>query len=123
MVTWFNFGEFVESSEINADIMQEILKTAQSKVALMRDRPVVKLATVLDRVGQRLADPDDPVRQQVMAIMPAQISFSTEMIAAGLGAICEILKFDNLITRLAVDIDDVAYIDTFTWHDRFRGDP
>lgn len=121
MVTWFNFGEFVESSEINADIMQEILKTAQSKVALMRETPVVKLATVLDQVGQRLADPDDPVRQQVMAIMPAQISFSPEMIAAGLGAICEILKFDNLITRLAVDIDDVAYIDTFTWHDRFRG--
>lgn len=121
MVKWYNFGEFTESREINADIMQQILLTAQSKVFSMRETPVVQLAAVLDLVGQRLADPADPVRVEVMAVMPGLISFSPEMIAAGLEAICEILRYDSLITRLAVDLDDAAYMDEFSWHDRFRG--
>lgn len=121
MVQWYNFGEFTESEKIDAAIMQEILRTARSKTALIREIPVVKLASVLDRVGQRLSDPDDPTRQEIMAVMPRQISFSAEMIAAGLDAICEILRFDNLLRRLAVDLDDACYMDEFTWHDRFRG--
>lgn len=121
MVTWFNFGTFAESSEITVEIMQEIMTTAQSKTALMRETPVVKLAGVLDRVGQRLADPDDPVRNEILAVMPTQLSFSGEMVVAGLGAICEILSYDNLITRLAVDLDNPAYIDEFSWHERFQG--
>lgn len=43
------------------------------------------------------------------------------MIAAGVDAICEILRYDSLITRLAIDLDDAGYMDEFTWHDRFRG--
>jgi phenylacetate-coenzyme A ligase PaaK-like adenylate-forming protein len=121
MVKWYNFGEFTESNEITAAIMQDIMRTAQSKVALIRDIPLVKLASVLDRVGQRLADPKDPVRNEIMSVMPRQISFSPEMIAAGLDAICEILRYDNLLKRMAVDLDDACYMDAFTWHDRFRG--
>lgn len=121
MVNWYNFGEFTESSEITVDIMQDILRTAQSKVASMRETPVMKLATVLDRVGRRLADPADPLRIEVLTIMPRQISFSPEMITAGLGAICEILRYDSLIKRLAIDLDDAGYMDEFTWHDRFNG--
>jgi phenylacetate-CoA ligase len=121
MITWYNFGEFTESDSIDAAIMQDILQTAQSKTALIREIPVMKLAAVLDRVGRRLADADDPVRNEIMAVMPRQISFSPEMIAAGLEAICEILRYDNLLKRLAIDLDDTCYMDEFTWHDRFRG--
>jgi phenylacetate-CoA ligase len=121
MVNWYNFGEFTESDGIDAAIMRDILRTAQSKTALIRKIPVVKLASVLNRVGQRLADPDDPIRKEIMAVMPRQISFSSEMIAAGLDAICEILRYDSLIKRLDVDLDDACYMDEFTWHDRFRG--
>jgi len=121
MVKWYNFGEFAESDAINAGIMQEILRTARAKTPLIRETPVVKLASVLDLVSRRLADPDEPVRKEIMAVMPGLISFSPEMIAAGLEAICEILRYESLMKRLAVDLDDAGYLDAFTWHERFRG--
>lgn len=121
MVRWYNFGEFRESERIDAALMGEIMRTARSKTAVVRDIPLVKTASVLDRAGRRLADSGDPVRKEIMAVMPRQISFSPEMIEAGLDAICAILDYDNLIKRLEVDLDDARYMDEFTWHDRFRG--
>ncbi|MEA5115809.1 MAG: aldehyde dehydrogenase family protein [Geobacteraceae bacterium] len=121
MVRWYNFGEFRESERIDGALMKEIMRTARSKTALVRDIPLVKTASVLDRAGRRLADSGDPVRKEIMAVMPRQISFSPEMIEAGLDAIRGILDYDNLIKRLEVDLDDARYLDEFTWHDRFRG--
>ncbi len=121
MVKWYNFGEFTESDEISPLLMQELMRSAKAKTSALRQTPVMKLATVLDRVGERLADAADPVRNEIMAIMPRLISFSPEMVTAGLAAICEILRYDSLLTRLAVDLDDPRYMDEFTWHDRFRG--
>lgn len=121
MITWYNFGQFQEADSITPLMMQEIMATARAKTTALRDTPVLQLAMILDRVGQRLADPVDPVRGEIMAIMPGLISFSPAMIEAGLGAICEILRFDSLMKRLQVDLDRAEYIDAFTWHDRFGG--
>ena len=121
MVNWYNFGEFTESNTINADIMKEVLQTAHSKTFSIRETPVGKLAGVLDLVGRRLADPEDSFRIKILEVMPRQISFSPAMIVAGLDAICEILRYDSLIKRLSIDLDDSCYMDEFTWHDRFRG--
>lgn len=121
MVKWYNFGEFTESAEITAPMMQEIFRTARLRTGQIRETPVQSLAAVLDRVGQRLADPADPVRQEIMAVMPGQIGFSPQMVAAGLEATCWILNHDNLMKRLAVDLDDPRYMDGFVWHERFRG--
>ena len=121
MITWYNFGQFQDADSITPVMMQEIMTTASAKTAALRDTPVLQLATILDRVGQRLADPHDSVRSEIMAIMPDLISFAPAMIEAGLGAICEILRFDSLIKRLQVDLDRVEYIDAFTWHDDFSG--
>ena len=121
MITWYNFGQFQDADSITPVMMQEIMATASAKTAALRDTPVLQLATILDRVGQRLADPHDPVRSEIIAVMPDLISFAPAMIEAGLGAICEILRFDSLIKRLQVDLDRVEYIDAFTWHDDFIG--
>lgn len=121
MVQWYNFGKFEESVEITADLMQDIFATAHSRTALIRETPVGNLAAVLDRVGRRLADPADPLRQEIVAVMPNQINFSQQMVVAGLEAICWILRYDKLMQRLAVDLDDPRYMDEFVWHERFRG--
>lgn len=121
MARWYNFGSFEESNEITADLMRGVFATARNRTAQIQATPVLQLAAVLDQVGRRLADRDDPVRQEVMAVMPAQISFSPQMVDAGLEAICWILRHDNLMKRLAIDLDDPRYMDEFVWHGRFRG--
>ncbi|MCK9515521.1 MAG: aldehyde dehydrogenase family protein [Ottowia sp.] len=121
MVNWYRFGDFVQTPAITADTMRAVFETARSRVQPMRGAPAVALASVLDRVGQRLADPGDPARQEILDVMPAQISFSREMILAGLDAICWILQHEHLMQRLAVDLDRADYVDNFVWNERFRG--
>lgn len=121
MLKWYNFGRFEESDRITAELMQEVFATARSRAAQIRETPAGSLAAVLDRAGGRLADPADPVRQEIVAVMPGQLGFSKEMVVAGLEAICWILRYDNLMKRLAVDLDDPRYMDGFVWHERFRG--
>lgn len=113
MVNWYRFGEFVQTPVITADTMRAVFETARARVQPMQGAPAVALASVLDRVGQRLADPGDKARQEILDVMPAQISFSREMILAGLDAICWILRHDHLMRRLAVDLDQASYIDNF----------
>lgn len=121
MVHWYNFGSFATSEQITAELMQSVFATARNRTAQIRDTPTVRLAAVLDQAGQRLANPEDPVRREILRLMPAQLGFSEEMVVAGLDAICWILRHDNLMQRLAVDLDDARYLDGFVWHERFRG--
>jgi phenylacetate-CoA ligase len=53
--------------------------------------------------------------------MPGLIHFSHEMVEAGLDAICENLKYESIIKRLKIDLDDIGYIDDFTYNSEFNG--
>lgn len=120
-VTWFRLGEFVTTPAITPDMVQALFADAHDSLERLRQTPISALAAVLDRVGQKLANPQHPVRQRILEQMPALLSFSPEMIAAGLDAIVWILRYDNLMKRLAVDLDDPDYIDRFVWNPRFGG--
>ncbi|HAR43158.1 MAG TPA: CoF synthetase, partial [Bdellovibrionales bacterium] len=121
MVTWYNFGEFIDSPEITPEIVQKIYADAASKTAAVREIPLIQIASVLDRVRRKLQEPNHPVRQEIMRIMPELIHFSKEMVESGLDAICEILTYENLIKRVAIDLGDERYLDEFVYHAQFRG--
>ncbi len=121
MVTWYKFGEFIESPEITPEIIRNIIDLAKSKTDNAAALPILKIAEVLDRVGQKLSDPEHPIRKEVLNIMPDLIHFSPQMVVAGIEAVCENVRFDSIMKRLAIDLDDPAYIEDFTYNNHFQG--
>jgi phenylacetate-coenzyme A ligase PaaK-like adenylate-forming protein len=121
MVTWYKFGEFIESSEITPEIIRDVVDQAKLKINETAVIPIVKIAEVLDRVRHKLSDPDNPVRKQILTIMPDLIHFSPEMVNSGIEAICENIKYDSIMKRLAVDLENPAYIEDFTYNNNFKG--
>jgi len=121
MVTWYKFGEFIESPEITPEIIRGIVDEAKTKVDQAATLPIVKIAEVLDRVGLKLADPNHHIRKQVIETMPGLIHFSPQMVVSGIEAVCENIKFESIMKRLAIDLDNPAYIEDFTYNDRFGG--
>ena len=121
MIRWYNFGEFVESESITHELMTDIMQTAKSKRDAFAAIPIMKIAAVLDKVATKLADPNHPIRIKTFEVMPDLIHFSSEMVDAGLKAVCENLRYDSIIKRLKIDLDDIGYIDDFTYNSEFEG--
>ena len=121
MIKWYKFGEFVESETITPEIIAEVVTIAKSKRDEIAAVPIMRIAEVLDRVSKKLQDENHPVRKKTFEIMPGLIHFSSEMVKAGLDAVCENLKFESIIKRLKIDLDNIGYIDDFTYNSEFDG--
>lgn len=121
MLKWYKFGEFVESEEINSETIKDIIYIGKQKKDEFAKIPVLKIANVLGNASKKLQDPNNEIRQKTLELMPNLINFSKQMVLAGLDAICENTKFENIIKRLNIDLEDINYIDEFTYHPKFQG--
>jgi len=121
MINWYNFGTFMESESITPQIIENLLQKAKEKRDQFAAVPIMRIAEVLDRISKKLQDEQHPARRKTMQIMPDLIHFSDEMVKAGLDAICENLKFESIVKRLKIDLDDIGYIDDFTYNPTFDG--
>lgn len=121
MLRWYKFGEFVETEIITPEIISEIVEIAKTKREEIAKVPIIKIASVLDKVSKKLNDENNPIRQKSLEIMPRLIHFSREMVEAGLKVVCDNIKFENIIKRLQIDLDDIGYIDDFTYNKKFQG--
>ena len=121
MIKWYNFGTFMESESITPQIIENLLQQAKEKRDEFAAVPIMRIAEVLDRISKKLQDEQHPARRKTMQIMPDLIHFSDEMVKAGLDAICENLKFESIVKRLKIDLDDIGYIDDFTYNPTFDG--
>jgi len=121
MINWYRFGEFVESPQITPQIISEVIEQGKFLKEVYAEVPIEKIAHVLDEAGKKLDDVNHPVYRKTLEIMPSQINFSKEMVVAGLAAVQELLRFDNIIKRLNIDLGSASYLDTFTYHNKFDG--
>lgn len=121
MVHWYRLGEFVETPEITPAAVGELIADARTRLSEQRRMPLTALLGVLDRAGRLLAEADNPVRREILEVMPGLLGNSREMVEAGLGVICSILSYGNLARRLEVDLGRRAWLDEFTWDRHFEG--
>jgi phenylacetate-coenzyme A ligase PaaK-like adenylate-forming protein len=121
MINWYKFGEFVQSSQITPQIISEVIEQGKLLKEVYAEVPIEKIAQVLDEAGKKIDDVNHPVYKKTLEIMPSQIHFSKEMVIAGLAAVQELLRFDNIIKRLNIDLGSASYLDTFTYHNKFDG--
>ena len=117
---WYRFGKFVDTA-LTADDVRAVVQEAQSLRASYRQVPVEEILEVLHRLGRRLADPEDPIRQTILSEMPAVVRFHPSMVAEGLSALCGMLDRENILIRMRSDLGSPEILERFTWQEPFAG--
>lgn len=83
--------------------------------------PQAYLLDLLDRVGRAWSDPGYPCRREALSRLPDLIGFSPAMIEQGILVMADLLRRENLLTRLACDLGDSRFLDDWVFDNRFRG--
>lgn len=121
MVKWYLFGEERQSDVITVDDIKEVISKAHENIEAIRNVPEMYIIDILDRVGDKFRDTSSELYKNTVEMMNKQLGWSKEMVEEGLGTISEILTQDHLIARLEADIDDINYLDEFTYNKAFKG--
>ena len=61
------------------------------------------------------------MRKVALADLPGRIHFGAKMIEQGVLTMVDLLRRENLVKRLDVDLDAAAYLDCWVYHQRFGG--
>jgi phenylacetate-coenzyme A ligase PaaK-like adenylate-forming protein len=118
---WFSFGKYIESEKITPEIAREVYNQAKEKKSKIRNVPIVSILDILDKTGVLLSDKNSDFYKRTMKTMPGVIGYSPEMVQAGIDTLASILNYDNLMTRLKVDLGDTGYLDEYKYNAGFKG--
>lgn len=121
MLKWYLFGEVRQSDAITVDDIKEVMSKAKAHADAIRNMPVSYILDILDRVGRKFEDTSSPLYKDVVERMNAQLGWSKEMVMEGLATISDILTQKHLQDRLEADIDNICYLDEFTYNKAFKG--
>lgn len=115
------FGELRQSEAITVKEITEVMNAARTHCDAVRNVPEVYILDILDRVGRIFEDTQSSRYKDIVSRMHAQLGWSSEMVMEGLNTISDILSFDHLKARLESDIDNIGYLDEFTYNSAFKG--
>ncbi|MEG0253601.1 MAG: aldehyde dehydrogenase family protein, partial [Muribaculaceae bacterium] len=121
MLKWYLFGEVRQSDAITVEDINEVMRQAHEHTDAIRNVPVAYILDILDRVGRKFEDKSSDLYENVVEHMNIQLGWSREMIKEGLATISEILTQKHLQDRLEADIDNISYLDEFTYNKAFKG--
>ncbi|MDT3740261.1 MAG: aldehyde dehydrogenase family protein [Candidatus Kapabacteria bacterium] len=118
---WYNFGKYIESDMISPDTAREVYIKAGDMKSKMRNVPLISILDILDKTGNLLSDKNSVFYKRTMEQMPEVIGYSPEMVQAGIDTLASILNYDNLMTRISVDLGDPGYLDEYKYNSGFKG--
>lgn len=118
---WYLFGEVRDSERITVEDIKLVMSMAKERIGEIRRVPIAYILDVLSRAGEALEDFESDRVKSIIKIMHNQLGWSEAMVIEGLKVIIDVLKYDNLEARIKADIDDVAYLDEFTYNKAFKG--
>lgn len=121
MLKWYFFGKERSSDAITVNEIKEVMEMARTRTDEIRNVPIAYVIDILDRVGRKLEDKNSQLYKDIVVKMNKQLGWSKEMIMEGLATISEILTQKNLEARLEADIDNIEYLDDFTYNKAFKG--
>lgn len=93
---------------------QAILSEAQSRRAAFRQVPLSTILSVLERLGRRWSDPNDPVTRRVLEEAPSQIGFSRPMVEEELKGVVQALSRPYLEPKIAKELGSLEALDGWT---------
>ena len=115
-------GEIRQSPEpLTAVEVEGIVARAHAMKREVALQPQAYLLDLLNRVGRAWSDPVYPYRREALSRLPDLIGFSPAMIEQGILVMADLLRRENLLTRLACDLGDSRFLDDWVFDNRFRG--
>ncbi len=121
MIKWYLFGDMRQSEAITVDDITLVMSEARKNADAIRNAPIAYILDILDRVGRKFEDTQSDLYKDVVERMHTQLGWSKEMVMEGLSTISEILTQKNLEARLEADIDNIGYLDEFSYNKAFKG--
>ncbi len=116
------FGEIKEENrEIDSQRIHEILHKAKELKGEVQKLTIRDIANVLNKLSTLWMDESYPHRREALAKLPSLIGFSKEMVEEGIKSMCDLLKRQNIFTRLNSDLGDYRYLDEWVYHPVFKG--
>ncbi len=121
-VKLYLFGELFElTSELNRKKINEILEEAHKLKDNLQNISVKEIINLLNSLSEKWSNPDYPYRKKALEEVPDRIGFSKEMVEAGIETMVDLLRKENLITRLNCDLGNINYLDDWTLDKNFKG--
>jgi phenylacetate-coenzyme A ligase PaaK-like adenylate-forming protein len=117
---WYRFGEFVDGP-LTAEDVRSVVEQAKTLRAAYRRVPLEEILEILHALGQRLADPEHPIRRRVLEQMPDIVRFHPSMVAEGLDSLCGMLDRQNILIRMRSDLGGTEVLERFTYQEPFEG--
>jgi hypothetical protein len=118
----YRYGEIVDlKAPLTAEDVSAVVQEGRQRARELQALSLSAIVDVLDRVGSAWSRPDYALRKLALAELPARIKFSAPMVEQGILTMADLLKRENLETRLACDLGDSAYLDGWVYHTRFGG--
>lgn len=121
MLKWYLFGEVRQSDAITLEDIKEVMSRARSHTEAIRNMPVSYILDILDRVGRKFEDTSSTLYKDVVERMNRQLGWSEEMVKQGIVTISDILTQKHLQDRIEADMDNMCYLDEFTYNKAFKG--
>lgn len=118
---FYIFGELKNVERLTVDETREILKTAKE---LKSEIAKIDISTILDifqKVSDAWLEEDYEYRKIALDFLPSRIGFSKEMIVEGIKTMSSLLSKDGMQTRLLSDLEQINYLDDWTYNHHFRG--
>ncbi len=121
-VKLYIFGDIVElKGKLNKNQINEILDKAHDLKHSIQKVSVKEIVDLLDRVADQWDNPDYIYRKIALEQVPDRIGFSKEMVNAGIETMIDLMRKENLITRLNCDLGNIEYLDNWTLDKNFKG--
>lgn len=115
-------GEIQDAaSPLTGADLSRILTASHAMKQTVATTPQGYLLDLLDRVGRAWSAPDYPYRAEALRRLPGRIGFSAQMIEAGIEVMVDLLRRENLLTRLGCDLGDPRMLEDWVFDTRFQG--
>ncbi len=94
--------------------LRELLVTLrENRASTLAERPVGEILAAIERAAQRLTGPGEPLRQELMATLPALSGYSPAMIELGLERMGALWTADALRAALESEFGSIEVLDDF----------
>jgi len=121
MVNAYIYGEFVERDKITPKMVEEMVKKGKTIAKKLSQVSVHEIIEIINRASYILEDKDNELHNEIVKQLPQVVGFSEPMVEEGIKTLTDIMRRENVITRINVDLGKCEVLDEFTYNDYFKG--
>jgi phenylacetate-CoA ligase len=100
------FGEWIEKS-LTIDDVKGLCERARARQAMIRDYPLDRIFATFRKLQAKWSDPNYPLRKKLLAELPSETGFSSEMIELALQEVAWTLEPSLLKKKIETELQGV----------------